>query len=125
MTTATLSQNIKDVYWRLNNLYWCVNEQGRRVKFRMNDAQKGLFETLWWRTVISKARQMGFTTFTTILALDFALFNDDKTVGFIAHKQDAATKIYQTKILYPLDNMPSSVLKGRETIQRQTLEVAF
>ncbi len=119
MTTATLSKNMRDTYWRLNNLYWCVTEKGVKLRFKMNPPQEKLFHDLWWRNDIVKSRQLGFTTFIAILGLDFALFNPDKTVGFIAHKGAAAINIYQKKILFPYDNLPDAVKKGRDTDIRQ------
>lgn len=111
---------LNDIYWRLNNLYYCVTEEGKCLKFRMNDTQKSFFHDMWWRNEITKARQRGFTTFICILGLDFALFNDNKTIGFIAHKGAEATKIYQKKILYPYDRLPTQIQKGRETDIRQS-----
>jgi len=102
-----------DIHWRLNNLYWCVSDDGKRVKFKMRTAQRKLLLESWWRNILVKARQLGFTTFIDILALDFALFNRNKTVGIIAHNRESATNIYQKKILFPFDNLPDIIKNAK------------
>jgi len=116
---VTVCDQLDDIMWRLNNLYFCIDEDGNKVRFRPNDAQSELLLEIWWRNDIVKARQLGFTTGIGILGLDFALFNANKTVGFIAHKGDAAINIYQKKILFPYDNLPEDIKKARKTIIRQ------
>lgn len=49
-----------DPFWRLNNLYWIVNEHGKAVVFKMNDEQIDLYRNLHTRNLILKARQLGF-----------------------------------------------------------------
>ena len=40
---SRLSQ-FSDWRWRLNNLYWIVDKEGRRTQFKMNWAQENLFD---------------------------------------------------------------------------------
>ena len=54
-----LTINLTNREWRLNNLYFIKDAQGKRVLFRMNWAQKYLFDNLWYLNVILKARQLG------------------------------------------------------------------
>ena len=76
--------------WRLNNLYWITDKEGRRTKFRMNWAQEALFNDMHYLNVILKARQLGFTTFIQIFMLDQCLFNSNIRAGTIAHRLDDA-----------------------------------
>jgi hypothetical protein len=110
---AANEQNIKiaqetlgDQLWRLNNLYYIIDKAGQRVKFIMNDSQQRLYNEMWYRTTILKARQRGFTTFLDIFALDSTLFNDNYMAGIIAHNLPDAQKIFRTKVKYPYDNLP-------------------
>ncbi|OAT53568.1 Uncharacterised protein [Providencia heimbachae] len=34
-----LKKNLKDRFWRLNNLYFITNKRGKKVKFRMTPEQ--------------------------------------------------------------------------------------
>lgn len=102
---ATLS----DQRWRLNNLYWITDKQGKRVKFRMNDAQAALFEEMWYLNVILKARQRGYTTFIDLYILDSCLFNRDTKAGIIAHNLEDAKVIFRDKIQYPYRNLDPKI----------------
>ncbi len=95
--------------WRLNNLYWIVDVNGNKVKFIPNTAQLNLYEGLWYRNVILKARQLGFTTFIDIFALDSCLFNPNFSAGIIAHNLVDAKKIFRTKIKFPYENLPEGI----------------
>lgn len=80
--------------WRLNNLYWIVDANGQKVKFRMNWAQREFlsYENFCYLNCVLKARKLGISTFMAILALDFCLFNATKTAGIIDLTADDAEK---------------------------------
>jgi hypothetical protein len=59
-----------DRRWRLNNLYYIQDKLGEVVLFKLNEAQNTLLDDLHFLNIILKARQMGFSTFILILALD-------------------------------------------------------
>lgn len=102
-------EKMEDQLWRLNNLYYIVNKDGKRVLFRMNTSQERLYHALWYRTVVLKARQRGFTTFLDLFALDSALFNENYSAGIIAHTREDAAKIFKTKVKFPYENLPESL----------------
>lgn len=95
---------IMDRVWRLENLYYVVNEDGQLVKFKLREAQKWLLKNMHWKNIVLKARQLGFTTFICLFLLDFALFNRNKNIGIIAHTQKDATVIFR-KIKVAWENM--------------------
>jgi hypothetical protein len=78
--------------WRLNNLYWIEDADGKKVKFRMNWAQKAFFLGMWWLNVILKARQLGLSTFMQVMMLDRCLFNPNQTCGIVDKTDDDAKK---------------------------------
>ena len=67
--------------WRLNNLYKIKDAHGNKIKFKMNWAQRKLYEGMHYYNVILKARQLGFTTFAMIYFLDSCLFNSNHSAG--------------------------------------------
>ena len=101
--------------WRLSHLYKVVSkqeagdEEGKVVTFVPNAAQVALIEELWYRNIILKARQLGFSTFIAILFLDYALFEKDVRAGIIAHTDDAAKVIFRDKIRFGYDNLPEEL----------------
>lgn len=103
----TLKKHLDDRWWRLNNLYYIKDKKGNRVLFEpaKRKAQKELYENLWFMNIVPKARQLGITTFFTILYFDQILFSDDKTAGIIAHRQEDMKKIFKHKIKYAWDNL--------------------
>ncbi len=105
-----LIENLKDPYWRLNNLYWIVDEHARRVKFKMRMAQEDFFEKMWYWNMLLKSRQHGFSTLIDLIGLDLCLWNDNTEAGIIAHTLKDAQHIFQTKIKYPYENLPKAIL---------------
>ncbi len=103
---AYIKVHLSDVWWRLNNLYKIVNEDGELVTFRMRPAQRELFKNMHYRNIILKARQLGFSTAIDIYLLDQALFNKNLSCGIIAQDLLAAGEIFSTKISIPFDNLP-------------------
>lgn len=111
---AKVADQYSDQWWRINNLYWIVDKSGKRVKFTPNTSQEMLYREMWYRNVILKARQRGFTTFLCIYALDSCLFNKDYAAGIIAHNLEDSKKIFRTKVKFPYDNLPEGI---RNTIK--------
>ena len=95
-----------DQLWRLSNLYYITDKNGKKVKFKPNWAQQKLLDEMWYQNIILKARQLGFTTFIQIYFLDVCLFNSNVRAGVIAHNQDDAKVFFRDKIKYAYDNLP-------------------
>lgn len=104
----TLDPRLADRVWRLNNLYWVINEDGQLVKFKLRRAQEELLRNLHHKNIILKARQLGFTTFICIFLLDYALFNRNKQIGIVAHTKDDATVIFR-KVKAAWENFPAPI----------------
>ena len=75
---------LKDQFYRLNNLYYITDKNGKKIKFRMTREQLEYYNKEWHKNVILKARQLGFTTEVCIVQLDCALF-ESKKCALIAH----------------------------------------
>lgn len=114
-----------DKYWRLNNLYWIRDKEGKEVIFKMNFAQRWLFNNLWFLNIILKARQMGFTTFIDLYMLDECLFNKGVEAGIIAHNKDDVTKIFRRKIQFPYSRLPKEIRAAVWPISDSKTEMQF
>lgn len=107
LTVEDIVKNMGDRWWRLNNLYYIKDENGNKVLFKpeLREAQKILHDNFWYFTIVPKARQLGITTFYSILYFDAILFSENKTAGIIAHRQEDMKKIFRNKIKFAWDNL--------------------
>jgi hypothetical protein len=105
MDIELLKDHLSDRQWRLNNLYHILDEKGQKVLFRLNDVQKHIDDNLWFFNIIPKARQLGITTYFSLLYLDQILFSKDKFAVIIAHRAEDMKKIFRNKIRYAVDNL--------------------
>jgi hypothetical protein len=99
---------LQDVRWRLSHLYRITDKDGNTVLFKPNKHQGDLFDNMWWRNIILKARQLGFSTAIQILMLDTCLFRPNTNAAVIAQTKDAATVIFR-KIKFAYDNLPAPI----------------
>ena len=116
---AILGPDWRDPWWRLNNLYWIVNKAGKPERFRPNAEQTEFYDNLWYRNIILKVRQLGFSTFEVILKLDQALFNGNYTGVVISDSLVNAGKLF-AKAEFAYDHLPEALqdalpLKSRES----------
>jgi hypothetical protein len=104
--------------WRMDNLYWIITKSGIKELFQMNRAQRHFFENFlnpddrerfFYRHIILKARQLGFTTFIDLWILDEILFKTNRDAIIIAHTVFDATEIFDKKIDYAIRNMSEEV----------------
>ncbi len=105
----TLARLYGDREWRLNNLYYIKDKDGKSVLFKPNRAQKRLLRRVWYRNLILKARQLGMTTFVMVLMLDATVFGQDVTCGVIAHGLREAQSLMNDKIRYAYERLPEWV----------------
>lgn len=129
---AELARCLADAKWRLSHLYKIMvkdpaNEQdeGTIINFKPNRAQLRFLLRLWYRNIILKARQLGFTTLICICWLDHALFNKDQRCGVIAHDRDSAGIIFRDKIQFAYDNLPPTLRAMMPTTERNAQEIRF
>ncbi len=109
---------IQSKRWRMDNLYWIITKDGTKELFQMNRAQRDFFEMYlnpddptkkYFRHIILKSRQLGFTTFVDLWILDEILFNTNREGLIIAHKVQDAAEIFDRKIDYAIRNMNEEV----------------
>ncbi len=112
-------------FWRLNHLYYQMDEDGNKFLFKLNTVQRILYLALWWLNIIPKSRQHGITTFISLLMLDSCLFNSDFRAGLIAHKLADAKKILRDKIRYAYTYLPEDLKKCRTLVKDDSQELLF
>lgn len=120
-----LAERMIDRIWRLNNLYWILDKDGKVVQFRMNRAQRKLLKRMHHRNVILKARQMGFSTFIQIYMLDRCLFNSNQHAGVIAQDLDKAEDIFTNKLKFAFDRLPEALRQALAPKQDSARQMRF
>ena len=103
-----------DQRWRINNLYKITDPYGNCITFKMNAAQEDFFDSLHEFNVVLKARQLGFSTFILIYALDACLFSPNTAAGVIAQGLTEAEDLFKNKVKFAYDRLPRW-LRGRIT----------
>ena len=124
-TPVEIEAQWDDPLWRLCNLYWIQDEHGQRVPFAPNEEQLHFYRSQWYGNIILKARQLGFTTFIDLMALDTCLFVPNTFAGIIAHNLEDASKIFRRKIRYPYDNLPAELRAAIPIVAGNTSELRF
>jgi hypothetical protein len=114
-----------DWRWRVANLYWIVDEQGRALRFEPNAEQLDLLSNLHTYNLVLKARQLGFTTLIDILALDQTLFTPNYSAAIIAHGLREAEKIFRNKVKFPWDRLPDGVKALNPPVNQTASEFVF
>lgn len=104
----TADDLIKDRWLRLRSLYYIVNKDGKKQLFEPNWAQQDFFDNLWYRNVILKCRQLGFSTCTSLFLLDHCLFTKDSHVGIIAHSWHDVKLLFE-RVKFAYNNLPEKL----------------
>lgn len=120
-----LKKNLGNQRWRLNNLYWIMNEKGQKVKFQLNMVQQILYKFLWFLSIILKSRQHGVTTFFCILFLDVCLFNSNIRAGIIAHNREDAEAFFKDKVKFAYESLPKAIKDSRPAKTDSARELLF
>lgn len=127
-----LAECLKDALWRVCSgaLYKIMikgdgDEPSLVMPFRPNVAQMELLHNLWYRNIILKARQRGFTTLICILWLDHAQFNANSRCGIIAQDQEAAGAIFRDKVKFAYDNLPDVLRQAMPLAKDSASELLF
>lgn len=111
--------------WRLSNLYKIKTKEGSILTFKPNWAQKELLKDLHYLNLILKARQLGITTFFSILFLDACLYNDNIHAAIIADNRETAREIFRDKVKFAYDNMPECYKQHAPAYRDNANELRF
>lgn len=122
---AEAGEKLKDWRWRIDNLYYITDKQGRTVKFKMNDAQRAFFHRMHTRNIILKSRQLGFTTFTMIFMLDQSVFRPNTRCAIICHNKDDAARLFDEKIKFAYNRLPQEIRDLNPAVNDRAGELRF
>lgn len=115
---------LRDWHWRLNNLYWITDKDGREAVFKMNWAQDRLFRMMHYLELILKARQLGMSTFILLYMLDACLFNSNRRCGIIdVSINDATAKLDKIKFAY--ERLPEWLKKAVTIRKKNAYKLEF
>ncbi|WP_392559779.1 terminase [Orbus mooreae] len=124
MLTPEQIKKLSNKLWRLNNLYYITNKEGKQVTFKMTSEQLEYFENMHTRNIILKARQLGFTTEVCIIQLDAALFESAKC-ALIAHTLNDAKRLFREKVKYAYDRLPNEIKQANPASNDAACELVF
>lgn len=108
----------KSLEWRLDHLYYIVDKQAQVVPFRMNVQQREFVRRLWYRNLILKARQLGFSTLMQIIHLDQAWWNPNHNGVVIADTLPNASKLFG-KIEFAYARLPDALREAYPIAKRE------
>lgn len=117
--------------YRIENLYYIMDKNSKKVPFKLNKAQRHFYENYiikgYYKIIILKSRQIGFTTFISLYFLDKIIFNPNTEALQIAHLKTAAMEIFNRKIKYALNNLTPAVkaILTTNTKNANRLEFAY
>lgn len=104
-------KHLWDKQWRIENLYYIVNEDGEKIEFKPNFIQKEIIKWIfeadddYIRQIILKYRQGWVSTLFTILLLDeFLWWGRNVYNVIIAHERKLLVSLFK-KIRFALDSM--------------------
>lgn len=133
-TEAEWAARLRDPWWRLTSgVLYKIMVKGDPddpnassvMPFLPNINQIRFMSGLHDRNVILKARQLGFTTAASIMALDHALWVPNQRCGIIAHELDVAAEILRDKVKFAYLNMPESLRLAMPMARESAKELLF
>lgn len=88
------SEKLKDPFWRIQNLYQIIDEDGKVVPFVLRGEQIQFLKESHTRNLVPKARKLGMSTLIVLLYLDSCIFTPNFKAGHIDLKEsDAHAKL--------------------------------
>ena len=125
MNLPDFEHNLKDKWWRLNNLYRVMDPAGRTVVFRPTPLQQRFYEEVWFMNLVLKSRQVGMTTFIALYILDQCVFQSGVRAGIVAHTREDAGIILRDKVRFAFEHLPPEILSVRSLVTDSSMELAF
>lgn len=108
MSEQQFLEALEDPVWRIHSgaLYWIIDKNKRPVPFVPNAVQAKFIDEIWYRNVVPKARQRGFSTVVQIMILDASQFVAFTAGVVIAQDDVTAMDILETKFKFAWRRLP-------------------
>lgn len=116
---------ITDPKWRINNLYKIINEDSELVDFKLRPIQETFLEDMWWRNLVLKSRQHGFSSLIDIWGLDKCIFHPNIHFVIIAHTKPDAEELMESKAIIPYINLHPLIKKMNPIIEENKTSIRF
>lgn len=116
---------LSDPQWRLHNLYYIRDVNGKKIKFTPNWAQQVLLDDSHNLEIVLKCRQIGITTYYNIIALDRVLWTDNYQAGIIAQTFEDASRIFKDKLKFAFDHLHPGIKPLFKLTGDSAKELAF
>lgn len=108
--TPQMLSNLKSKFWRLNNLYFIRDKNGKKVKLKMNKAQVEVIKNHTHnKKIILKSRQRGISTGYVIYQLDSVIFREGIRTGIQSYGKDESEEL-KGKADFALECFPQAIL---------------
>ena len=119
-------EKLLDKEWRMDNLYTIIDKDGKLITFKRNRAQKHFNQHRWYRNIILKSRQLGFTTYEALDMFDDVLFNPNFHSLMLSYDIPSQLDIFDGKIKFAWDRIPEVMQKlfNVDTDRANELKVA-
>lgn len=111
--------------WRLANLYFVRDKEGKIVRFRPWPEQQKFLDEIWFRNIVPKARQRGFSTMVQLMMFDACVFVPNTAAAIIAQDQATAKKIFDDKIDLAWRHLPPLIQRLNPLTTDTTTEMKW
>lgn len=117
--------------WRVQNCYYIINKEAKRVLFKLNRAQIDFVNRYllgpnpYHKLIILKARQLGFTTLIALWFLDEIIWNPSTEALQIAHTLKDAGELFNKKIAFAVKNLYGCLQPFLKLSQNSAKKVQF
>lgn len=118
-------KRLLDKTWRLSHLYKIKDKNKQLITFRRNRAQEHFNKNKWYRNIILKSRQLGFTTDESMDMLDDTLFTKNFDCLLIAEDKEKAIEIFDKKIDLAWQNFKLKALYSLDNDQARKMKFGF
>ena len=118
---VNMKEYLSNFWWRIDNLYTVIPDDGPRCKFKLRPAQRYFLENMHHRNIILKSRQLGFTTMMALFQLDAILWYPDTLCGFVAQDEKAAKRLFHEKVLNVYKFLPDWLKSERPLISKDQM----
>lgn len=135
-TPEEWAKSLRNPFWRIcSGVLYKIMIKGEEtaegdapvtvLPFLPNINQLRFLHALHDRNVILKARQLGFTTMASVMALDRALWMPNQRCGIIAHNLDSAAEILRDKVKFAYTNLPEPLRMRMPLARESAKELLF
>ncbi|NCQ34266.1 terminase [bacterium] len=125
INSVEIADQFGDQLWRLHNLYWIINKEGKRVRFKPNWAQERLLREMRQNHLILKVRQLGASTLLMLLGLDSAIFTPNFVGVTISHDRESMRKMFRRNVRTPFLSLPEQLRKHMEAHNESAHELVL